>query len=120
MKERIKELRKFLNLNQTDFGDKIGVKQTTVAGYETGNRTPTDAVILSICREFDANEDWLRTGSGEMFISKTRNQIITDFAADLIKEEDTFKKRLIEALAKLDERDWEELGRLADKLAKKD
>lgn len=47
MNERIKELRKALDLNQTEFGNRIGIKQGTVTGYETGNRTPTDAVILS-------------------------------------------------------------------------
>lgn len=68
MKDRIRQLRKNLGLNQTDFGERIGIKQGTVTGYETGSRTPTDAVILSICREFDVNEEWLRTGVGEMFI----------------------------------------------------
>ena len=53
MNERIRLLRKELGLNQSDFGNKIGVKQGTVAGYESGARTPLDAVVSSICREFD-------------------------------------------------------------------
>lgn len=120
MNTRIRELRKTLQLNQTDFGERIGIKQTTVAGYESGARQPMDAVISSICKEFGVNEEWLRTGTGEMFIPKTRNQIITDFAANMIIEDNTFKKRLIEALAKLDEKDWEDLERLAIKLIQKD
>lgn len=67
MKNRIKEVRKYFNLTQTDFGQRIGVKGNTVTGYETGLRTPSDAVILSICREFNVNEEWLRNGSGQMF-----------------------------------------------------
>lgn len=121
MNERIRELRKILDLNQTEFGTKIGIKQGSVAAYENGSRTPMDTVILSICREFNVNETWLRTGEGEMFVQKTRNQQITDFLGDLIKEEDgTFKKRLIEAMSKLDKKDWEDIERLVNKLTKKD
>ena len=67
MKDRIKELRKKLGLNQTEFGMKLGLKQASIAGYECGVRTPIDAVITSICREFNVNETWLRTGDGDMF-----------------------------------------------------
>ena len=67
--ERIKKIRTALNLNQTDFGKKIGVKQTTIAGYENGVRQPLDTVIASICRVFSVNEEWLRTGKGEMFVA---------------------------------------------------
>ena len=45
---RIKKLRKYLGLNQTEFGIVIGIKQSTVAGYETGVRDPIDTIILSI------------------------------------------------------------------------
>lgn len=70
MKNRIKELRKVLNLNQTEFGTRIGLKQSAVTAYETGVRNPLDTVITSICREFNVSEEWLRTGSGEMFAQK--------------------------------------------------
>ena len=64
MNERIKLLRKALELNQTDFGARIGVKQGTVAAYESGARVPLDSVIVSICREFGVSESWLRSGEG--------------------------------------------------------
>lgn len=67
MKDRIKIIRKDSKLTQVEFGKKIGVKGNTVTGYETGLRTPTDAVLRSICREFRVNETWLRTGEGEIF-----------------------------------------------------
>ena len=67
MNERIKELRKALNLTQDEFGSKIGVKRNTVAQYEIGRGSPLDSVVFSICREFGVNEDWLRNGIGEMF-----------------------------------------------------
>ena len=56
MKDRIKTLRKALHLNQSDFGAKVGVKGNTIGNYEIGLRNPSDAVIFSICREFDVNE----------------------------------------------------------------
>ena len=89
MNDRIKELRKELDLNQTEFGNKIGVKQTTVAGYERGARIPTDAVLLSICREFDVNESWLRTGEGEMFEQLTDQQKVMKHTAQLLKDTDS-------------------------------
>ena len=67
MKDRIKQLRKALELTQQEFADKIGVKRNSFANYETGRNTPIDAIIVSMCREFNVNEEWLRTGKGEMF-----------------------------------------------------
>ena len=74
MHTRIKALRNALGLNQTDFGAAVGVKQTTVAGYENGTRTPIDAVVSAICREFNVSETWLRTGDGPMFRPRSRNE----------------------------------------------
>ena len=116
MNERLKLLRRELQLNQTEFGNRLGLKQSAVANYENGTRQPLDTVITSICREFGVSEEWLRTGEGEMFVPRTKNQVITDFMADLIMEDDSFKKRIIEALAQLDEKDWEELERIALKV----
>ena len=76
MKNRIKQIRKHFNLNQEDFGKRIGPKQSTVTAYECGNRVPMDVTITSICREFGVNEEWLRTGNGEMFLPKSRGQEI--------------------------------------------
>lgn len=89
MNERIRLLRKELGLNQSDFGNKIGVKQGTVAGYESGARTPLDAVVSSICREFDVNEEWLRTGEGEMFEQMTEQQKLLKYTGMLLKDKDS-------------------------------
>ena len=68
MNERLKKLRKALDLTQQEFADRIGVKRNTIATYEIGRNTPLYAVIASICREFNVSETWLRTGEGEMFL----------------------------------------------------
>ena len=65
MEKRIKQLRKELGLTQQELADKIGIKRTTIATYESGRNTPIDAVISLICREFNVNEEWLREGSGD-------------------------------------------------------
>ena len=118
--ERIKEIRKYLDLTMEKFGERLGVGKTAISKLENNERNLTDQMAVSICREFDVNETWLRTGEGEMFVPKTRNQQITDFLGDLIKEEDgTFKKRLIEAMSKLDKKDWEDIEQLVNKLTKK-
>lgn len=114
MNGRIRELRKALNLNQTDFGEKIGVKQATVAGYENGTRQPIDAVITAICREFNVDETWLRTGEGEMFRKRTDNEILTEFAADLVFEaDDSFKKAIVTTFAKMDDDTWDHFEKWA-------
>lgn len=67
MEERIKQLRKHLDLTQQEFADRIGIKRNTIANYESGRNEPIDSVISLICREFNVNEGWLRKGEGEMF-----------------------------------------------------
>lgn len=119
MKNRIKQIRKESGLTQVEFGEKIGVKGNTVTNYETGLRNPTDAVLLSICREFNVNEEWLRTGEGEMNKKRTRNQELAAFANDVMEDVDeSFKKRFILALSKLNESEWETLKKIADELSK--
>lgn len=67
MNERLKKIRKSLDLTQQKLADRLGVKRNTVAQWELGINALTDQVVTSICREFNVNEEWLRTGSGEMF-----------------------------------------------------
>lgn len=116
MQTRIKALRKQLGLTQTEFGESVGVKGNTVTGYETGLRTPSDAVVLAICREYSVNEFWLRTGEGEMFRQKTRAQEIADFAASLYENPTSFQAKLVTVLAKLDYDQWKLLEAKAQEL----
>lgn len=117
MKDRIKALRKALSLNQTDFGSKIGVKQSAVAAYESGSRTPLDSVIVSICREFGVNERWLRTGEGEMLMHLSREEEIMRFAATVIRDPSSeFQRRFVSVLARLTPEQWQLMEQMARKL----
>lgn len=120
MNERLKKLRKALDLTQQKFADKIGVKQNTVAQYEMGRNIPIDSVINLICKEFDVNEEWLRTGKGDMFLPLDRNADIARLTKLLLNEEsDSFKNRFISMLANLSVEEWEFLERKAIELAEK-
>ena len=68
MNNRLKAVRLALNLSQEEFGSKIGIKSRAhISSLESGSRNITARIISDICREYEVNEGWLRTGSGEMF-----------------------------------------------------
>lgn len=75
MDERLKKLRRDLDLTQQEFAERIGIKRNTLANYEAGRNEPIDAVISLICKEFNVSEEWLRTGVGEMFAPDASNEI---------------------------------------------
>lgn len=121
LNERIKELRLACGLSQDSFAKKLGLKSRgKIANLEFGKTTADKEFILLICSTFNVNEEWLRHGTGEMFLQKTRSETIASFAGNLMLEEDeSFKRRLIEALSELDEKEWELLESVANKLIKK-
>ena len=84
---RIKKLRKSLDLTQQKFSERIGSTQNVVANYETGRRNPSNSVINNICKTFNVNEEWLRTGEGEMFIKVSRDKRISDFIDNALSQE---------------------------------
>lgn len=88
MKDRIKKLRKELELTQQKFADALGMKQNTIASYEMGRVSPSDAAITHICKEWNVNENWLRYGEGEMFIEVPEEDVYSRAAASLLKEDD--------------------------------
>lgn len=88
MNERIKKLRKTLDLTQREFGERIGVKGNTIAQYELGRNEPIDAVISLICREYGVSEEWLKNGSGEMFEEIPEEDVYSRAAAEALKNDD--------------------------------
>lgn len=114
MHNRIREVRKALHMTQADFGAKIGVRGNTVTGYENGQRVPSDAVIVSICREFHVDEHWLRTGDGKMFTATTRDEEVMAFVGDVMRgEEDNFRRRFLLALSRLPAERWADIEAFA-------
>ncbi len=120
MNERINEIRKAVGLTQGDFGAKIGgLSKNYVWMLEKGERTPSDRTILDICREFNVNEEWLRTGQGEMFRKLSRSDEIAAFFGDVLSGEPDFRARFIAALSRLNADQWKLLEQIADNLIEK-
>lgn len=107
MNERIKKLRKTLDLTQQEFANKIGMKRNTVANYETNRNEPSNSVVSLICKTFNVSEVWLRTGKGEMFAERSESDELAAAVERLITGESAeFKRRLINALSTLKDEHW--------------
>ena len=118
MKERLKILRKNLNLTQTEFADSIGVKQSTIATYEAGRNIPSDPVITLICQRFSVNEDWLRTGEGEPFVELSRDAQITRFVGEAMAgTAPTDQQRFLNALLGSTPEELHAIAQFAKRLA---
>lgn len=114
MNERIRELRKTLGLTMEEFGKRIGIKKSSISLIENGKNGTTDQTVLSICREFNVNEQWLRTGEGEMFLNSRQS------ALDRLAEEyrlDERKKALVASFLQLSASDQEAILRFIDSAA---
>ena len=81
MKERIRELRRHLNMTMEEFGARIGLTKSAVSFIESGRNGARDQTVFAICREFGINEHWLRTGEGEMF-EQTRETVLDKLCAE--------------------------------------
>lgn len=120
MKDRFKELRKELNVTQQEFADKLKISRNFVAQIEMGSKVPSDRTIDDVCREFNVNEEWLRTGNGDMFVPGIKDKQISAILADVMKSgEDSFRHRLVSALARLDDEGWDNLEKLIDMISNK-
>lgn len=75
MKDRIRKIRRELDLTQQEFADRLGIKRGTIANYELGRNEPVDSVVSLICREFGVNEEWLRNGTGDMFSQNSEDEL---------------------------------------------
>ena len=118
--ERIENLIKQLGITKTKFAEKLSVSQPYISKIIISGYVPSDRLIEDICEKFNANEKWLRTGEGEMFIRRTRSETIADFMVDMLNEEEpSYKRRLIEALAELSTDEWKLLENITLKLAEK-
>lgn len=116
---RIRKLRRTLDLTQAEFASRIGTTQNAMASYETGRRNPSSSVINNICKEFHVREDWLRTGCGEMFQEVSRDDEIAAFVEDVFRDEsDSFRRRLISTLSRLDVTAWEVLEHMAEDMVR--
>lgn len=120
MKNRIKELRKAENLNQSDFAERIGIKQGAISAIEKGSSNLTERTIADICREFNVNEKWLRYGTGDMYREMTKEEETLQHLEKLLKnEQNQLRKDIIYAIAKLPPEAWDSIENFIYDLKKK-
>lgn len=117
MNSRIKEVRKAKGLSQAAFGAPFGANRDMINNVENGRAAVSDIMVASICRTYDVNERWLRTGEGEMFIQISRDQEIMDFVADTMQDDkDNFRRRFLLALSRLPEERWADIEDFAHQI----
>lgn len=112
MNERIRELRKHLNLTMEAFGSRIGVSKSTISNIENGNREATEHMIKSICREFGADYMWLTTGEGEMFVESDDD--FFERIDRIMAGENETRKNMFKALLYASDEDIEALARIIE------
>lgn len=117
MKERFKILRKDTGLTQKDFAARVGLSQNFIAQIESGSKVPSDRTISDICRIFHVNEDWLRTGEGEMYdLPEDRTAAIV---SDLLEDDSPMNRLILNVLERyqlLDPVSREVIDRFIDSL----
>ncbi|MGN8963862.1 helix-turn-helix domain-containing protein [Bariatricus sp. HCP28S3_D3] len=113
--ERVRYLRKEkLHMTQEAFGSPLGLTRANIANIEAGRISVTERVVLGLCDKYNVDENWLRNGIGDVFMELSREEYIAEFIGRVLKDkEDSFKKRYIEMLSKLDEDGWEALKKVA-------
>lgn len=115
--ERIIKVVDSLGMSKSEFARKINVTPAYISKLgKFTDSVPSDRTILDICREFDVNEEWLRTGDGEMFIQKTRDEELAAFFGDVLSGQPDFRRRFISVLSRLNENEWKLLEDMATKL----
>lgn len=114
MKERIKRLRKEKELSQTAFGAKIGVTLGVIKNLEQGKTTLCSPLLELMCSIYNVNENWLRTGEGEMFLESQETPILND----LKKEYNLSQKAtaILENFLNLSDKEQDEFIGLAEKV----
>lgn len=105
MKERIKAVRQHpeVNLSQEAFGKKLGVTGAAISRVESGTRNASEQIILGICREFNVNETWLRTGEGKPFVEVDKDAEFDRICMEIQLSDDKFIKDIMRKYWGLDE-----------------
>ena len=120
MSERILEIINCLGISKTDFANTLKVTPAYISKLINKGTMPSDRLIDDICEKYGIVEEWLRTGKGSMFVPKSKDEEIAEMLADIQKSgEDSFRHRLISALARLDDDGWDKLEELIDMISNK-
>lgn len=115
---RIKMVLERSGKTKTAFGESLNVSQQYISKLvKTGN--PSELLINDICEKYHIRKEWLVDGTGDPDQPLDRQDEIAKLTGDLFKgQKNSFKERLILALSRLDESEWEILEKIAEEIAK--
>ena len=117
MNNRIKEVRNALHLTQQEMADSLSLKRNTVASYEIGRIVPSDRSIWDICRIYNVNEEWLRTGIGDMFVPRSRKDELSAYMGQVLGGKCTeVEEAIIAVMAKTSVDEWKLIQKKAEEL----
>lgn len=114
MNERLRKIRERLTLSRSAFGERLGVSGDVINNLERGRVEIKEPMVKLICSVYSIDEHWLRTGEGEMFIQRSRDDELSAFVNELLSEEtQDFRRRLVTALSRLRPEQWDALESIA-------
>lgn len=120
MNERIKQVRKQKNLSQSAFGEPFGASRDMINNVENGRAAVSDMMIAAICRTYNVDEVWLRTGVGDPFPVKSRKDVLDEYIGQLSEgKRSDIEQMLIELMAETTVEEWAALANVFKKLADK-
>lgn len=111
IESRIKDVRKHFGLNQTDFGESLGVNRNAIKNYELAVVKPTQIFLDHLCMKYGVDPTWLETGEGEMFHAPSVDEELAAFVAEVISDDNDFKKRVFYAMSRMDDAAWDAFER---------
>lgn len=111
MNDRIRQIRKDMNLNQTEFGNEIGASRAMVTSYELGKVVPDKSMRLLICQKFNVSETWLETGKGEPY-----NTGLVPELTQALRQMPAVQAALERLLPRLTAEDFAKINELVDKI----
>lgn len=115
---RVKKVRLQKGISQEQFGELIGIKKAAVSKIENGENSLSKSNLISICRQFNINKDWLLYGTGDMLIPQSKENEIRNFFENIISSDTDLAKiqrKFINTLISLDEEEWILLDRFMKK-----
>lgn len=117
--ERVKEVRMSNSLTLKQFSSRIGISDAAVSQIENGKTGISDQSIRSICREFSINEEWLRTGEGEMKAENSTAVEISEAVRRVLSDKPaSFQSALITVLMRFEEEgnQWHVMEEIFDRV----
>lgn len=118
--DRLRMVRKELGLTMEAMGEQISTSQGHISAMEKGTRALSGRTINLVCMRFNVRKDWLMTGTGKMFVEKSKDDEIAAFTENVLSQEnDTFQKNVLTALSRLSTEEWELFQKAAKAIVNK-